>query len=427
MRLKKYFVIILLVFLPYSLIPDRESLAIKKSYRKRSTWRKTPRIIDYRRHLSRRYRKIRRRYTKFIIVHTSEAGLKSTLRTVCKGKVRHGRRYTRGGHANYVISRNGTIYLILDHRYMADHAGRSMWNGLRNISRYSVGIELVGYHYGQITSSQYRALRYLLKKLMRYYHIPQRNILTHAQVAYGLPNRWIRYPHRGRKKCALNFNRRLAGLGPGWSYDPDVRAGRLRPDPYLAGIFYKKRRVATIRPSNIITSHTTAWSIAGEDYDSPNTLYILPSGRLVRGDRVASTIGWDHLPKGTRVLLNQPEDISLFKSEVKILRGGVTAWSIAGKKYKSRWTKYFLPNKKILSGRQIRDWDQLPLGTKMIVGYRGPYYFRTYRELLRLTRGMPRSPRILYLFPSFKIKKGSQIKNPKRLPKGTCIFLKLRS
>ena len=103
-------------------------------------------IRDYQRHLNRKFKKQKRLSTRFIIVHTSEAGLESTLRTLSSGK-KAGRSRTRGGHAHYAIARNGRTYRILHHRYRANHTGLSMWNGVTDISSHSIGIELVGYHY----------------------------------------------------------------------------------------------------------------------------------------------------------------------------------------------------------------------------------------------------------------------------------------
>ena len=98
-------------------------------------------IVDFRSRLNPKYKKVHRKNTKYIIVHTSELGLKTTLRVVSKGKhLRNGRR-TNGGHAHYVIARNGRTYRILDKKYVADHAGRSMWDGETDISRISIGIE----------------------------------------------------------------------------------------------------------------------------------------------------------------------------------------------------------------------------------------------------------------------------------------------
>ena len=154
-------------------------------------------IVDYRPRLNPGYKKVRRKKTKYIIVHTSELGLKMTLRVVSRGKrLRNGRR-TYGGHAHYVIARNGRTYRVLNRRYVADHAGLSMWNGETDISKTSIGIELVGYHYAPITESQYRSVGILIEILQRVYGLDDRAVLTHSQVAYGKPNRWFRKNHRG--------------------------------------------------------------------------------------------------------------------------------------------------------------------------------------------------------------------------------------
>lgn len=80
-------------------------------------------IIDRQNQLNPKLKKIPRKKTKYIIVHTSEGGLKSTLRVVSKGKKRvKGRFRTRGGHAHYVIARDGRTYRIMNKRYVADHA-----------------------------------------------------------------------------------------------------------------------------------------------------------------------------------------------------------------------------------------------------------------------------------------------------------------
>ncbi|MEJ2720420.1 MAG: peptidoglycan recognition family protein, partial [bacterium] len=164
-------------------------------------------IVDRRAQLNPKFRKIARQKTRFIIVHTSEGGLNSTLRSVSQGKrVRRAYR-THGGHAHYVIARNGRVYRTLDRRFVADHAGRSMWNGQTDISKISIGIELVGYHYGTITDDQYRSAGALIDILQRIYALDDSAVLTHSQVAYGKPNRWVKKPHRGRKRCAKNFDR----------------------------------------------------------------------------------------------------------------------------------------------------------------------------------------------------------------------------
>ncbi|MDX2500803.1 MAG: N-acetylmuramoyl-L-alanine amidase, partial [Deltaproteobacteria bacterium] len=174
-------------------------------------------IIDYRRQLNPEFKKVKRAKTSYIIVHTSELGLNPTLKVISKGKRLSARRRTRGGHTHYVIARDGRTYRILDRQYKADHAGLSMWNGQADISKISIGIELVGYHYSPITTQQYRSIGFLIDILQDVYNLSDRAVLTHSQVAYGFPNRWFKQNHRGRKRCAKNFIRAKAGLGPTWS------------------------------------------------------------------------------------------------------------------------------------------------------------------------------------------------------------------
>jgi hypothetical protein len=264
-------------------------------------------IVDYRSRINPRFKKRRRPKTRLIIVHTSELGLKSTLRVVSRGKRFKNGRATPGGHANYVVARNGTVYRILDKKYRADHAGLSMWNGVSNVSDISVGIEFVGYHYAPLTDSQYRSGGMLLFILKRVYGLEDKDVLTHSQIAYGRPNRWFSKNHRGRKRCAKNFDRIRAGLGPTWSFDPDVRAGHLTPDPMLAKVFYQApgtgfrsgQKSSLALESDVISTRNSAWTIAGGDYDAPGTVYVLPGGKTLAGDRIASSLGWDRLPAGT--------------------------------------------------------------------------------------------------------------------------------
>ena len=259
-------------------------------------------ITDYRSGLNPLFKKTLRKTTKFIVVHTSECDLAQTLKIVSKGKQDNGRWVSRGGHAHYVIAPDGTIFRILDEKYKANHVGLSMWNGMTGLNYCSVGIELVGYHDQKITASQYESVGYLIQKLKAKYGLQDRAVLTHSQVAYAKPNEWVSKNHRGRKYCASNFDRGLAGLGTAWSYDPDVKAGRLLPDPMLAGIFYEKRLPVHKKDApNRIDRETSAWAIAGKKYDDADTLYQFPNGWIISGNRIASRVGWHSIPDGTYV------------------------------------------------------------------------------------------------------------------------------
>jgi hypothetical protein len=383
-------------------------------------------IIDRRAQLNPKFKKITRTKTRFIIVHTSEGGLNSTLRVVSGGKKMRSGYRTYGGHTHYVISRDGRAYRILDKRYVADHAGRSMWNGQTDISKVSIGIELVGYHYGEITEKQYRSVGLLIDILQRAYDLDDSAILTHSQVAYGKPNRWVKKDHRGRKRCAKNFDHREADLASTWPFDPDVKAGRLVADSELAVIYYAPRSASPRRTgNNVIAGTNTAWNIAGDEYDSPTTLYRLPNGKTVPGDQVEKRIGWNRIPKNTVVLLNQEESggADEDKGPVKSLSNGYTAWDIAGFNYNKASTFYFFPRGSVANGKEVNDWDGLPTDTKMIVGYRGPYEV-TARKPAGIIAGKDYNKKdTLYYFPNKKLVTGDTVRDFKRLPKGVLVFL----
>ena len=383
-------------------------------------------IIDHRQRLNPRYPKIRRQRTAYIIVHTSELGRDTTLRVVSQGKQFRSGWRTYGGHTHYVIARNGGTYRILDKQYVADHAGRSMWDGNTDLSQISVGIELVGYHYAPITDAQYRSIGLLIDILKDVYGLNDRDILTHSQIAYGRPNRWFKRDHRGRKRCAKNFIRAKAGLGPTWSHDPDVRAGRLTPDIQLAQVFYSPGAgTDSSEDSNVISKNNTAWLIAGDDFDSGTTVYKFPDGRVYSGDQIAGSVGWNRIPAQTIVLLNQESTAERLKDDgpVKTIADGITAWSLAGKQYNRETTIYFLPSGRIKNGSAIYDWDDLPVSTKLIVGYKGPYPLRKDQSAYRIAGKGYNDQRTIYYLPTNQIMSGSEIEDFSRLQSGTLVFL----
>ena len=263
-------------------------------------------IEDYQDHLNSAFTKRRRQDTRFILVHSTECQLQSALRSLSRGKVRHGRRVTLGGHAHYLLARRGTIYRILDPKYRADHAGVSMWRGVQDLSDHSLGIELEGFHDVPFTTAQYRSLSWLLRVLRKRFAIASRDVLEHYRVAYTPPNRFFSRNWRGRKRDPGlgNFDRRRAGLRDEYAVDPDVLAGRVGMSPHPT----PRRRVsAQARPSprraaaGSISRNRSAWSIAGKRYDDASTLYSLPGGGTRRGNEIRD---WSHLPVGTRVFLS---------------------------------------------------------------------------------------------------------------------------
>ncbi len=423
------FIALILVVMLLTIAPVRAA----QTYSRSDLVRFQNRIIDYRSRINPRFKKRVRPRTRLIIVHTSELGLKSTLRVVAGGKRFENGCTTPGGHANYVVARNGTVYRILDKKYRADHAGLSLWNGVSNVSDISVGIEFVGYHYAPLTAGQYKSAGMLLFILKRVYGLQDKDILTHSQIAYGRPNQWFSKNHRGRKRCAKNFDRIRAGLGPTWPFDPDVRVGRLTPDPMLVQVFYPApgavvsigKKASQIQESDVISKQNSAWAIAGEDYDAPNTVYILPGGKTLVGDRVASSLGWDRLPEGTKVLLNQEKEQvrEQAKSIIKTISGRMTAWSHAGGAYHAPSTIYFLPSGRILNGYTISDWDDLPSGTRLVVGYKGPIVITKNKTAYGIAGTKFKNPGTIYHIPGRGPVQGNRIPDFSDLPKGTGVYL----
>ncbi len=443
-ELIKHKLVYILFFLLFIPIGNMEFLCGKKV--------SNLKIIDYQKYLNKNFKKIKRKSTEYIIIHTSEAGKISTLRTLSGGK-RIGKRRTKGGHANYTILRDGKVYRILDHKYRADHTGLSMWEGIEDLSSHSIGIELVGFHYSTITFEQYKSLTPLLKELQKIYKIPDKNILTHSQVSYGRPNLWFKKNHRGRKRCALNFNRLRAGLVDRWTYDPDVKAKRLTSDYQIKKVFYSnysnkitklspvktekpseteaiqnKNKEIVVMSSNIIGLNNTAWNIAGEDYNAPETMYILPDGREYRGDKIGSVVGWGNLPVGTEVKLNMPEKNGDEKGPVFTIRGNFTAWSFAGKNYKKRSTFYIFPSGKIKNGTQIKDWDSLPSGVRMILNYNDPVRLKNSKGKTAwgIAGKLFNNKTTVYHIPGEGLITGDKMTSFNDLPRNSKIFLKRR-
>lgn len=298
-------------------------------------------------------------------MHSTESRLASALRTLARGRVRRGRYVTRGGHAHYLVARNGTLYRILDPRYRADHAGISMWNGIQSLSDHSLGVELEGFHDVPFTSRQYHALRWLLGVLRARFGIASRDVLEHWRVAYTPPNRFYSRAWRGRKRDpgTDNFDRVRAGLDDEYAFDPDVVAGRLGGDPGLrraqARPAPEAPAVAALRTTlqaAVVGRGGTAWSLVGARYRAPTTLYVFPNGVARRGNQVRN---WKALPAGTEVYLDFPA------RPAGEITARATAWGTAGGDYDAATTLYSFPDGRALRGDEIDDWSGLPAGTKV--------------------------------------------------------------
>jgi hypothetical protein len=289
-------------------------------------------------------RRARRPETRYIVLHTTEGRELGSLRKLRKR-----------GEAHYFVQRDGRVVRLLDRSRIATHAGRSMWNGRSNVDEFSIGIEVSGFHQREPSSAQYAAIRELLRQLQKLYGIPDDDVLTHSMVAYGAPNRFHPHNHRGRKRCAMVFARpdvrtRL-GLTRGPKRDPDVRAGRLRVgDLELHRSLYPAP--PPVSPTRVTSAQATP-TLPIQIQTTPSPSSHTPSAQTLRATSPTSPA---------------PEPLEREALADNVLSLERTAWSIARSDYASPTTLYVFPDGKRLRGDAILQWDEIPAGTRVLLG-----------------------------------------------------------
>lgn len=370
-----------------------------------------------------------RRSTEFIILHTTEGG--------GRGSLEHIRRF---GLAHFMVDTNGKVYRTIERHRIATHAGRSMWNGRTNLDNYSIGIEVAGFHDQPLSPAQTTALRELLRQLKSIYRIPDNRILPHSMVAYGAPNRWHSAPHRGRKRCAMLMGREdvraQLGLFDKPRFDPDVRAGRLRvADSFLERVLFgPSAPAAAPQPgappsspapaaANVISRSRSAWDIAREQYNSPNTLYEFPDGRVLRGNQIPN---WNAMPPGTVVRLGGAAALEQQTESERVITLGVdtaSAWEFAGEAALHENTIFFLPTGDVVRGSELTQAQvhSLAQGTRMLVGYVSGGRISARRRAFDIVGPRWNLPTTFYFFPDGTIRSGDQI-NERNIPLQTEVF-----
>ncbi len=373
-----------------------------------------------------------RKSTQYIILHTTEAPALSSLRKL-----------SRNGEAHYCVDRDGKVYRIVNRTRVAYHCGTSMWNGRRNIDNLSIGIEVVGYHDKALTLAQYNALRELILTLQKIYSIKDANVMPHAQVAYGTPNRWHRRSHRGRKRCGMGYAtpsvRKLLGLKERWLSDPDVKAKRLTVgDTFLAQILYGKNndqllpyklpradeKASAKPPATLperireftISKGMTAWDVARDAYNSPTTTYIFPNGKTITGDKITE---WDSIVVGTKVRLGSPVE----GSPLQTLRKGQNPRQLIGDAVFAKDTWYIRPTGGRIQGSTLTEKTLalLPPNTKILVGYAlgGPVTSKNLPSQICPTQWDAQDT--FYLLPGKPLQPFGKL-DMRKIPAGTYIF-----
>ena len=376
-----------------------------------------------------------RPHTLYIVLHTTEGAEAGSLDKVW-----------RRGETHYFVGMDGRVLRIIDRAKIATHAGRSMWEGHRNIDDYAIGIEVVGYHNQEIAASQYAALRVLLKQLRETYGIPDRRVLTHSMVAYGCPNRFHPNDHRGRKRCGMIFARpdvRLKlGLASRPEHDEDVEAGRLvvadaelyrflyAPTPGAAGsgagAHAPAPAIEVPSESNVVTRNWTPWMIARDRYDQSDTTYVLPDGKKLQGDQIRD---WSKIPEGTRVQTpeGEVENEQTMAGFREVGKDGDNAKALAGEAYNRETTIYFFPNGLVRTGRELSSnamrafLERPPQGTRVLVGYVYGGFVRSSRPASAIAGIKWNYPSTYYRFPDGRIVSGDEIDDA-AIPVHTLIF-----
>ena len=90
-----------------------------------------------------------------------------------------------GKSYHYFIARDGTITQLMTLEQIANHAGKTKWNGMEAFNYFSIGICLQGKDRTGYTSAQYRSLKSLIRYInARYPDSKTKPILKHSQVAW---------------------------------------------------------------------------------------------------------------------------------------------------------------------------------------------------------------------------------------------------
>lgn len=130
-----------------------------------------------------------------LLVHgTAGASAEGDVAWLCdEARKPHGGFYDVSLSYHYVIGRGGTVYRLVDEERRAWHAGRSHWQGRRDVNDFSIGVGLSnrGPEGGRdggpepYTEAQYDVLAGLAFGLRERWPIPWARILGHCDVSPG--------------------------------------------------------------------------------------------------------------------------------------------------------------------------------------------------------------------------------------------------
>ncbi|MGF1510993.1 MAG: N-acetylmuramoyl-L-alanine amidase [Myxococcota bacterium] len=373
----------------------------------------------------------KRHSTRYIVLHTTEGASRGALKKL-----------KRSGEAHYLVDELGRVYRIVDKNRVAYHAGTSMWAGTRNLDRHSLGIEVAGYHHRPIRPAQVKALRELIRQLQSLYRVPDHRVLTHSMVAYGTPNRYHRYRHRGRKRCGMIFAdprlRKQLGLRGRPKADPDVRDGRLKVADAELHRFLYPARPATARSGARSADRRPAAGVPRQRPakvpDELARIASLPSDLTELAVPKDPSTGHEP-PRPSSISPVPPAPVGKRTEEgaptprlLSVERSGRSAEALVGARATSPHTIYLFPSGLVRTGRALaRSESQrallgdLPAGTRILIGHQFGGYVTARRAPSDIAGAHWDDPETFYRLPSGKLVPGHRI-DAARVPRSTLVF-----
>jgi N-acetyl-anhydromuramyl-L-alanine amidase AmpD len=114
---------------------------------------------------------------RFVVLHHIQANsLDHALYQLHENKV----------SCHYLIDDNGNVFELINERDIAFHAGKSYWQGVDGLNKFSIGIELISNDPFLVgfSKAQMDACAELCRHLSKKYKITPRNFVGHSDVAY---------------------------------------------------------------------------------------------------------------------------------------------------------------------------------------------------------------------------------------------------
>lgn len=87
--------------------------------------------------------------------------------------------------AHYLITRDGTLYQLVDETMRAWHAGAGEWQGQGDVNSRSIGIELDNTGDHPFSDPQMHGLERLIKDIMQRWQISAQGVIGHSDMAPG--------------------------------------------------------------------------------------------------------------------------------------------------------------------------------------------------------------------------------------------------